>query len=185
MSYRRLLLALSACCLLSTMQGACSPNSCDVVLFVEKTEHCQATGAVVVTAPPRFKITCPPTLSWNTYLGYTRLEASSGCVEDDDFDVTAKTLPFPSPGTYTTDASDLFIDAIFSASPVVSCYAGAPTTCGMSSISGTLTVESRSASGAEVSVDVQLESKIMERFSMVGHLSASNCAIKEDTSCSD
>jgi hypothetical protein len=167
------------------MQGACTPNSCDVVLFVEKTEHCQATGTVVVTAPPAFKITCPPTLSWATYLGYTRFEAISGCVEDDDFDVTAKTLPFPAPGTYTTDTSNLYIDAIFSASSVVSCYAGAPTTCDMTSISGTLTVESRSASGAEVSVEVQLESKSMERFSMVGHLSASNCTTKVETSCSD
>ena len=45
---------------------------------------------------------------------------------------------------------NLFIDAKFWTSPGFSCYAGAPTTCSMSEVSGTLTVESRSSSGAEV-----------------------------------
>ncbi len=80
---------------------------------------------------------------------------------------------------------NLFIDAKFWTSPGFSCYAGAPTTCSMSEVSGTLTVESRSSSGAEVAVDIELQTNTLERISLVGHVTASDCSAREETICSD
>jgi hypothetical protein len=183
----RLLVLAWAGLALSATAVSCGGNPCTTSHFYS----CKGSAVGAMTTPSRFRdATCPIRVD---AFSFPRLVFSQGCYAPDLWNVWVKLPDYPEPASYPLPSSKVMVEANISYNELgtdptlVEIYATAGESGGKAPslrvTGGTIDLTKVNTSSGELSVNVQLESSIMETFSLVEQVTYTDCAPGASTFC--